>query len=213
MNINTLKAFVSRFLLHPIIRASIYYSFLLIAFFFLFIGIAVIFGVHDERQVIGWIIFILGVIPVVLMIKFQGWFFPKTENSELKQPKKLLFRIAYIARSFLLLIAYYIMYFLCFVVFYILHFAFIHHMPWLGVEGAEVLYDWCPLGEHTYHLSKETSNIIVFFPIVVSIVSTIVFNHTNRIVRLILFLLPIAGIILFLFLHFMCIGSIHERSS
>ena len=135
------------------------------------------------------------------------------ENSELKEPTKILSRFAHTARSILLLIVFYFLYLLCFAVFYITHFSFIHDMLWVGMEGVEVLHDWCPLGAHTYHLSQETTHLIVYFPIVVSIVSTIAFNHTNRVVRLILFLLPVSSIVVFLFLHFSCIDSILARFS
>lgn len=51
MNIDTLKGFVSRILLHSIIRAAIYYSFLLIAFLFLLIGSIVILEEENGRHV------------------------------------------------------------------------------------------------------------------------------------------------------------------
>ncbi len=209
---NPLKVFVSRILLHPIIRASIYYSFLLIAFFLLFIGIAVIFGEHDGRQLIGWFICILGLIPVVFMIQFQGWFFPKAENSELKKTTKVLSRFLHTSRSFLLLIFFYFLYLLCVVVFYLTHFLFIHHVMWYGLKGEVILLEWCPLGEHTYHLSEEMFGYIIFVPLALSLLSTIVFNHSNRIVRVVLFLLPVVGVVFFLFLSTRYSDEINEKA-
>ncbi len=167
---------------------------------------------HDSSQIIGWIIFILGVIPVVLMIKFQGWFFPKTENSELKQPTKLLSRVWLTARSFLLLIFFYFLFLLFFFVFYFTHFSFIHHVLWYGMDREVVLHEWCPLGEHTYHLSQEIVGYIIFVPFALSLLSTIVFNHSNRIVRLILFLLPIVGVVFFLYLSTRYSHEINEKA-
>jgi hypothetical protein len=213
MNVSDFKTFVIRVFRNSWMRGFLYYSILLLGSFFLLGGINSIVGVDEEFRLIGWIYTVLGSILIVFIIKFQGWFFPKTENSELVQPTKIFSRFAHTARSILLLIVFYFLYLICFAVFYILHFSFIHDMLWQGMEGVEVLHDWCPLGEHTYHLSKETTDLIVYFPIVVSIVSTIVFNHTNRIVRLILFLLPVAGMVVFLYLHFSCIDAILARFS
>ena len=211
MNVNDFKAVLTRLFSNSWMRGLLYYSILLLGSFFLLGGVNSIVGVDEENRHIGWFYAVLGSSAIIFIIKFQGWFFPKTENSELKQPTKILARFAHTARSILLLIVFYFLYLICFAVFYITHFSFIHDMLWQGMEGVEVLHDWCPLGEHTYHLSEETSDKVVYFPIVVSIVSTIVFNHTNRIVRLILFLLPVAGGIVFLYLHFRCIDSILAR--
>jgi hypothetical protein len=213
MNGNDFKAFMIRVFRNSWMRGLLYYSILLLGSFFLLGGINSIVGVDEEYRLIGWIYTVLGTIAIVFIIKFQGWFFLKTENSELKEPTKILSRFAHTARSILLLIVFYFLYLLCFAVFYITHFSFIHDMLWVGMEGVEVLHDWCPLGAHTYHLSQETTHLIVYFPIVVSIVSTIAFNHTNRVVRLILFLLPVSSIVVFLFLHFSCIDSILARFS
>ena len=211
MNINDFKAFANRLFRYSWIRGVLYYLILLLGSFFVLGGINSIVSVDDEFREIGWFYTVLGSIAIFFIIKFQSWFFPKTENAELKQPTKMLTRFAHTARSILLLIVFYFLYLICFAVFYITHFSFIHDMLWVGVEGVEVLHDWCPLGEHTYHLSKETADVVVYFPIVVSIMSTIAFNHSNRIVRLILFLLPVACVVVFLFLHFRCIDAILAR--
>lgn len=213
MNINDFKAFLIRLFRYSWIRGVLYYLILLLSSFFVLGGINSIVGVDEEFRLIGWVYTVLGSLAILFIIKFQGWFFPKTENAELKEPSKVIFRFAHTARSILLLIVFYFLYLICFAVFYITHFSFIHDMLWVGVEGVDVLHDWCPLGEHTYQLSKETSDVVVYFPMVVSIMSTIAFNHSNRIVRLILFLLPVACVVVFLFLHFRCIDAILARVS
>lgn len=212
MNINALKGFVSRILLYPIIRASIYYLFLLIAFFFLLIGSIVILEEENGRQVLGWFVCILGLIPVVFMIKFQGWFFPKTENSELKKPDKVLSRFVHTARSVFLLFSFYFLYLLCLVVFYLTHFSFIHHVLWYGKKGEVILNEWCPLGEHSYHLSQVMLAYIIFVPFALSLLSTVLFNHSNRIARVILFLLPIVGVVFFLFLSTRYSDEINKKA-
>ena len=192
-------------------RGMVYYSMLLIGSFFLFAGISLVVREDEDYRLIGWIYTVLGSIAVLIIIKFQGWFFPKTENAELKQPTKILTRFAHTARSILLLIVFYFMYLLCFVVFYFTHFAFIHQVPWIQMEGDEPLNEWCLFGDHTHNFGTETIDLIALYPLVMAIVSIIAFNHTNRIVRLILFLLPVAATIIFLFLHFSCADAILSR--
>ena len=173
MNVNDFKAVVIRVFRNSWMRGLLYYSILLLGSFFLLGGINSIVSVYEDHRMIGWFYGVLGSSVIIFIIKFQGWFFPKTENSELKQSTKIISRFAHTARSILLLIVFYFLYLLCFAVFYITHFSFIHDMLWVGMEGVEVLHDWCPLGAHTYHLSQETTHLIVYFPLVVSIVSTL----------------------------------------
>ena len=211
MNVSAFKAFVIRLFRNSWVRGMVYYSMLLIGSFFLFAGISLVVREDEDYRLIGWIYTVLGSIAVLIIIKFQGWFFPKTENAELKQPTKILTRFAHTARSILLLIVFYFMYLLCFVVFYFTHFAFIHHVPWIQMEGDEPLNEWCLFGDHTHNFGTETIDLIALYPLVMAIVSIIAFNHTNRIVRLILFLLPVAATIIFLFLHFSCADAILSR--
>ncbi len=211
MNVSAFKAFVIRLFRNSWVRGMVYYSMLLIGSFFLFAGISLVVREDEDYRLIGWIYTVLGSIAVLIIIKFQGWFFPKTENAELKQPTKILTRFAHTARSILLLIVFYFMYLLCFVVFYFTHFAFIHQVPWIQMEGDEPLNEWCLFGDHTHNFGTETIDLIALYPLVMAIVSIIAFNHTNRIVRLILFLLPVAATIIFLFLHFSCADAILSR--
>lgn len=211
MNVSAFKAFVIRLFRNSWVRGMVYYSMLLIGSFFLFAGISLVVREDEDYRLIGWIYTVLGSIAVLIIIKFQGWFFPKTENAELKQPTKILTRFAHTARSILLLIVFYFMYLLCFVVFYFTHFAFIHHVPWIQMEGDEPLNEWCLFGDHTHNFGTETIDLIALYPLVMAIVSIIAFNHTNRVVRLILFLLPVAATIIFLFLHFSCADAILSR--
>jgi hypothetical protein len=81
------------------------------------------------------------------------------------------------------------------------------------MEGEVILHEWCPLGEHSYHLSEELFGYIMSVPFALSLLCTIVFNHSNKMVRLILFLLPVAGMVVFLYLHFSCIDAILARFS
>jgi drug/metabolite transporter (DMT)-like permease len=193
-------------------RGVLYYSILLLSSFFLLGGINSIVGVDEDYRLIGWIYTVLGTITIAFIIKFQGWFFPKTENAELKQPTKILARFAHTARSILLLIVFYFLYLISFLVFYFTHFSFIHHVPWIRMEGDEALNGWCLFGDHEHNFGTETIDLIALYPLVMAIISIIAFNHTNRVVRLILFLLPIVGAIFFLFLHLSCIDSILERA-
>ena len=211
MNVSAFKAFVIRLFRNSWVRGMVYYSMLLIGSFFLFAGISLVVREDEDYRLIGWIYTVLGSIAVLIINKFQGWFFPKTENAELKQPTKILTRFAHTARSILLLIVFYFMYLLCFVVFYFTHFAFIHQVPWIQMEGDEPLNEWCLFGDHTHNFGTETIDLIALYPLVMAIVSIIAFNHTNRIVRLILFLLPVAATIIFLFLHFSCADAILSR--
>jgi hypothetical protein len=213
MNVNDFKAFVIRLFRYSLIRGLLYYSILLLSSFFLLGGINSIVSVYEDHKQIGWFYAVLGSSAIFLIIKFQGWFFPKTENSELKQPTKILARFAHTARSILLLIVFYFLYLITFVVFYITHFAFIHHVPWIRMEGDEALNEWCLFGDHTHNFSTETFDLIALYPLVMAAISVIAFNHTNRVFRLILFLLPVASIVVFLFLHFSCADAILARFS
>ena len=195
------------------IRGLIYYSILLLSSFFFFAGISLIVREGEDYRSIGWIYTILGSIVIILIIKFQGWFFPKTENAELKQPTKILTRFAHTARSILLLIVFYFLYLICFIVFYITHFAFIHHVPWIRMEGDEAINEWCLFGDHAHNFGTETIDLIALYPLVMAAISIIAFNHTNRVVRLILFLLPVASIVVFLFLYFSFADAILGRFS
>lgn len=207
MNVNDFRAFLIRVFRNSWMRGLLYYSMLLIGSFFLFVGISLIVREDEDYRLIGWIYTVLGSIAIFIIIKFQGWFFPKTENAELKHPTKILTRFAHTARSILLLIVFYFMYLLCFLVFYITHFAFIHHVKWIRMEGDEALNEWCIFGDHTHNFGTETIDLIALYPLVMAIISIIAFNHTNRVVRLILFLLPVASIVVFLFLHFSCVDA------
>ena len=213
MNGSDFKAFVIRVLRSPWVRGFLYYSILLLGSFFLLGGINSIVGVDEEFRLIGWIYTVLGSIVIVFIIKFQGWFFPKTENAELKQPTNVIARFAHTARSILLLIVFYFLYLMCFVVFYFTHFSFIHRVRWVNLDGNETLHEWCPFGDHAHQFETVTFDLIAFYPLVMAIISIIAFNHTSRVVRLILFLLPIVGAIFFLFLHLSCIDSILEKYS
>lgn len=213
MNGSDFKAFVIRVFRSPWIRGLLYYSLLLLGSFCLFAGISLIVRDGEEYRLIGWGYTVLGSIAMVSIIKFQGWFFPKTENSELKQPTNVIARFAHTARSILLLIVFYFLYLMCFVVFYFTHFSFIHRVRWVNLDGNETLNEWCPFGDHAQQFETVTFDLIAFYPLVMAIISIIAFNHTNRVVRLILFLLPIVGAIFFLFLHLSCIDSILEKYS
>ena len=213
MNVNDFKAFMSGLFRNSWIRGVLYYFILLLSSFFLLGGINSVVGVDEDYRLIGWIYTVLGSSAIIFIIKFQGWFFPKTENSELKQPTKILARFAHTARSILLLIVFYFLYLICFVVFYITHFAFIHHVSWIRMEGDEALHGWCLFGDHTHNFGTETIDLIAMYPLVMAAISVIAFNHTNRVVRLILFLLPVASIVVFLFLHFSCADAILARFS
>ena len=213
MNVNDFKAFANRLFRYSWIRGFLYYTILLLSSFFVFGGINSIVSVDDGFREIGWFYTVLGSIAIFFIIKFQSWFFPKTENAELKQPTKMLTRFAHTARSILLLIVFYFLYLICFAVFYITHFAFIHHVPWIRMEGDEALNEWCLFGDHTHNFGTETFDLIALYPLVMAAISVIAFNHTNRVVRLILFLLPVASIVVFLFLHFSCADAILARFS
>jgi hypothetical protein len=213
MNFHDFKALLIRLFRNSLLRGVVYYTTLLIGSFFLFAGSSLIVRKDEDYRLIGWIYTVLGSITVLIIIKFQGWFFPKTENAELKQPTKILTRFAHTARSILLLIVFYFLYLISFIVFYITHFAFIHHVPWIRMEGDEALNEWCIFGDHTNNFGTETIDLVALYPLVMAIVSIIAFNHTNRIVRLILFLLPFAATIIFLFLHFSCMDAILLRIS
>jgi hypothetical protein len=201
------KAFVIRVFGTPWIRGLLYYSILLLGSFCLFAGISLVVRDGEAYRLIGWGYIGLGSIAIASTIKFQGWFFPKTENTELKQPTNIIARVAHTARSILLLMVFYFMYLLFFVIFYITHFSFIHHLRWIDIDGNETVYEWCPFGDHTHNFATETSDLIALYPLAMAIVSTIAFNHTNRVVRLILFLLPIVCAIFFVFLHISCSSS------
>lgn len=204
MNLLVFKSFIIRFFENKMVRAIYYYALLLIGSFFLLGGLSLLMQLGEYEKRNGWICAMIGSIAIAFIVKFQGWFFPKTENVELKQPTKILSRFAHTARSMLLLIVFYFLYLLCFVVFYITHFAFIHHVPWIRMEGAGPLNGWCLFGDHTHNFGTETIDLIALYPLVMAIASIIAFNHTNRVIRLILFLLPIVGAILLLFLNFSC---------
>jgi hypothetical protein len=201
MNGSDFKTFVIRVFRSPWIRGLLYYSLLLLGSFCLFAGISLIVRDGEEYRLIGWGYTVLGSIAMVSIIKFQGWFFPKTENAELKQPTNVIARFAHTARSILLLI-----------VFYFTHFSFIHRVRWVNLDGNETLHEWCPFGEHTYHLSEEMFGYIIFVPLALSLLSTIVFNHSNRIVRVVLFLLPVVGVVFFLFLSTRYSDEINEKA-
>ena len=81
------------------------------------------------------------------------------------------------------------------------------------MEGDEALNEWCLFGDHTHNFGTETFDLIALYPLVMAAISVIAFNHTNRVVRLILFLLPVASIVVFLFLHFSCADAILARFS
>jgi Ca2+/Na+ antiporter len=53
---------------------------------------------------------------------------------------------------------------------------------------------------------------IIFVPLALSLLSTIVFNHSNRIVRVVLFLLPVVGVVFFLFLSTRYSDEINEKA-
>jgi hypothetical protein len=207
MNVNDFKAFMSGLFRNSLIRGGLYYLILLLSSFFLLGGINSIVGVDEDYRLIGWIYTVLGSIAIVFIIKFQGWFFPRTENAELKQPNKILARFAHTARSILLVIAFYFLYLISFLIFYFTHFSFIHHVSWIRMEGDEALNGWCLFGDHEHNFGSETIDLIALYPLVMAIISLIAFNHTNRVVRLILFLLPIVGAIFFLFMHISCSSS------
>jgi len=207
MNVNDFKVFVSGLFRSSLMRGLLYYSLLVLGSFCLFAGISLIVGEGKAYRLIGWFFTVLGSIAIIATSKFQGWFFPQTENLELKQPTNLMARFAHTARSILLLIVFYFLYLLFFVIFYITHFSFIHHLQWIEVNGSETVYEWCPFGDHTQHFATETSDLIASYPLAMAIVSIIAFNHTNRVVRLILFLLPIVGAIFLLFLQISCSSS------
>ena len=213
MNVNDFKAFVIRLFRNSLIRGLLYYSILLLSSFFLLGGINSIVGVSEEYRNIGWFYTVLGSCAIMFIIKFQGWFFPKTENAELKQPTKILTRFAHTLRSILLLIVFYFLYLICFIVFYITHFAFIHHVPLIRLEGDEALNEWCFFGDHAHNFGTETIDLIALYPLVMAAISIIAFNHTNRVVRLILFLLPVASIVVLLLLYFSFTDAILARFS
>ena len=213
MNVNDFKAFVIRLSRNSLIRGLLYYSILLLSSFFLLGGVNSVVSVDEYYKQIGWFYAVLGTSAIIFIIKFQGWFFPKTENSELKQPTKILTRFAHTLRSILLLIVFYFLYLICFIVFYITHFAFIHHVPWIRLEGDEALNEWCLFGDHAHNFGTETIDLIALYPLVMAAISIIAFNHTNRVVRLILFLLSVASIVVFFFLYFSFADAIRERIS
>lgn len=201
------KAFVIRVFGTPWIRGLLYYSTLLLGSFCLFAGIFLIVRDGEAYRQIGWGYAVLGLIAIASTIKFQGWFFSKTENSELNQPNKILARFAHTARSILLVIVFYFLYLISFLIFYFTHFSFIHHVSWIRMEGDEALNGWCLFGDHEHNFGSETIDLIALYPLVMAIISLIAFNHTNRVVRLVLFLLPIVGAIFFLFLQISCSSS------
>lgn len=213
MNVNDFKAFVIRLFRNSLIRGLLYYAILLLSSFFLLGGVNSVVSVDEDYKQIGWFYTVLGTSAIIFIIKFQGWFFPKTENAELKQPTKILTRFAHTLRSILLLIVFYFLYLICFIVFYITHFAFIHHVPWIRMEGDEALNEWCLFGDHAHNFGTETIDLIALYPLVMAAISIIAFNHTNRVVRLILFLLPVASIVVFLFLYFSFADAILGRFS